>query len=262
MIADKLRVRISNFVETILYNDTQAFGFVKANESSNTNGFLNKLIPNLLEVRKERRELIHNNISTALEFSDDKLTERMRSYMDTIIDDIYFSDSFLKELKSSIWIRPIKSTMAKFDEIIENETYITQQDTTSCIRNMLNEYAILPQFKREKIAFREELAMLEVSYREDRGLGIEYKSEKLNIVVLEVITGYTYDQNNYVLCLDLENKVMKSLLLHKIGRIYLTEDYFYFDKVVYDKLEDIKRKQTFASEETFEIEEDMTECSE
>ncbi len=262
MIADKLRVRISNFVETILFNDTQAFGFVKANESSNTNGFLNKLIPNLLEVRKERRELIHNNISTALEFSDDKLTERMRSYMDTIIDDIYFSDSYLNELNASIWIRPIKSTMAKFDEIIEYETYITQQDTTTCVRNMLNEYAMLPQFKREKIAFREELAMIEVSHLEDRGLGIEYKGEKLSIVVLEVITGYTYDQNNYILCLDLGNRVIKALLLHKIGRIYLTEEYFEFDKVVYDRLEEIKRKQTFTSEETFAIEEDITECLE
>lgn len=177
MIADKLRIRIADFVDTILYNDTQAFGFIKSDDSANTNAFLNKLIPCLLDVRKERRQLIHGSIDKALEFNDDSITERLRSYIDTIIDDVYFKDSFLNVLSRSIWIRPNKSTMAKFDEIIDQETYITQQDTTACIRNMLNEYAVLPQFKREKIVFRDELGLLGLSYQEDRGIRIEYNGK-------------------------------------------------------------------------------------
>ncbi len=262
MIAEKIRVRISNFVETILYNDTQAFGFVKADESSNTNGFLNKLIPNLLEVRKERREILHSNINTALESCGEKLPERMRSFMDVMSDAIYFRDSYLDELCSSIWIRPIKSNISKFNEIIKYETYITQQDTTTCIRNMLNEYAILPQFKREKIVFRNELEMLENSFIEDREVGIDYNGKILRIVVLQIIAGYTsYDQNNYILCLDLEAEVIKSLLLHKIKKIFITKEYYGIEKVVYDNLQRIIDKQIFAKQETFEIEEDVTKCS-
>ncbi|MFI3229067.1 MAG: hypothetical protein R3Y23_02750 [Bacillota bacterium] len=253
MIADKLRIRISDFVDTILYNDTQAFGFIKSDESANTNAFINKLLPCLLTIRKRRRQVIHDSIDTALEFHDDNLTERLRSYIDTIIDDVYFKENYFKDLNRSIWIRPNKNTMVKFDEIIDYETYITQQDTTTCIRNMLNEYAILPQFKREKIVFSEELELLRLSYHEDRGVGIEYNGEKLAVVVVYFVTGYTYDQNNYVFCFDLASKAIRVLLLHKIKRVYLSDEYYNIDQKISDRLRKIIDEQSFVTTELFLI---------
>ncbi len=226
---------------------------MKADESSNTNAFLNKLIPNMLEVRKERREIIHGSMSNWLEYYDEKLTEGIRDYIDVLMDEVYFGGSHFNDLTSSIWIRPNKENIVKFDEIIENETKITGQTATECIRKMLNEYCTLPQFKREQIVFSEEFEMLNTSYNNDRIARIEYNDEKKLIVVLEFQSGYTYDQNNYILCLDTENKVILSLLLHNIKRVYLTSECIEMQDIIGKRVLEIINEQRFASQEVFEI---------
>ena len=58
-MTDKIKIKVSIFVANILENDAMRFGFLK-NEKSNKNALLNKLIPVLMEVRKERRKEIEN----------------------------------------------------------------------------------------------------------------------------------------------------------------------------------------------------------
>lgn len=250
---DKIRIRVSDFVETILYNDAQAFEFIKNDDSTNMNSFLNKLIPILLVKRKERRALIHKDFTDIFKFNDDSLPERTRFYVDTIIDKNYFGDSYLGTLSSSIWIRPNKKNLAIFDEINEHETYITQQDLTTCIRHMLNEYSILHQYKREQIIFQSELKVIQASIDKKQEIIIQYNDEKFHTVVLKIIPSYAYDQNNYILCFDLNNRVIKSFYLHKMKNIYPTEEYYLLDNIVYNKLNEIMKEQLFEKQETFLI---------
>ena len=66
---DKIKVKVSSFVANILEIDALRFGFTK-NGKSNKNGLLNKLIPTLVEVRKERRSQIENILKTEYNRAD------------------------------------------------------------------------------------------------------------------------------------------------------------------------------------------------
>ena len=130
-------------------------------------------------MRKYRRSEIHDTIGEAMEFHGDVITqEHIRSYIDTVIDKVYFSDSDLDRLDSFLWIRPGRNTKAIFDEIAESETAITGLDTSTCIRSLLNEYSHFPQYKRESITFMPEYDDIDISYRTDRILHLRYEGKK------------------------------------------------------------------------------------
>ena len=117
MDTEKIKIRVSNFVDLIINNDAEAFGFIKKDNTPNINSFLNKLVPNLLFLRKQRREEIHDTISEAMEFNQDKIAEEhIRAYIDTIIDKVYFSDEELERLETDIWIRPNRENICFFNE--------------------------------------------------------------------------------------------------------------------------------------------------
>lgn len=73
---------------------------------------------------------------------------------------------------------------------------------------------------------------------------------------MHFITGYTYDQNNYVFCLDLADKKIRVLLLHKIKLIYISDDFYDIDQKISNKLREIIEEQRFVTTEVFSIEED------
>ena len=52
---EKFKIRVSLFIRQILEFDAISLGFVKNNGEANINAFLNKLIPNLLKLKKEQR---------------------------------------------------------------------------------------------------------------------------------------------------------------------------------------------------------------
>lgn len=46
------KIRVSEFVDDILGNDAQRFGFYK-NEKPNKSGLINKLLPTMVAIKKE-----------------------------------------------------------------------------------------------------------------------------------------------------------------------------------------------------------------
>ena len=75
MALTKTKIRLSSFVLLIIDNDCQAFGFISKDNSPNRNGFLNKVIPNLVDLRKKRREEIEKTLK------DDFQEKTVRQYM-------------------------------------------------------------------------------------------------------------------------------------------------------------------------------------
>ena len=53
---EKFKIRVSLFIKETIDRDAKAFNFVKENGEANYNLFLNKLIPNLVKLNKDRRE--------------------------------------------------------------------------------------------------------------------------------------------------------------------------------------------------------------
>ena len=86
-MTDKIKVKISSFVVNILENDALRFGFTK-NDKSNKNALLNKLIPVLVAVRKERRNEIEYVLKEEFQREDG---ENIYNAVNTVIDKVYFN---------------------------------------------------------------------------------------------------------------------------------------------------------------------------
>lgn len=157
MLSDKIKVRISSFIALIIDNDAQSWGFVKSDDTSNKNAFLNKLIPNMVALRKERREEIRDLLENDYQRDD---AEKVYECVNTVIDQVYFRDEELDNLTEDVWIRPDKEHLSIFDEIKAEELAVTMLDMSTYIRGLLNEYVRLPQYKRQQILFRDEKELI------------------------------------------------------------------------------------------------------
>ncbi|MBQ9728465.1 MAG: hypothetical protein IJV85_02600 [Clostridia bacterium] len=217
-MTDKIKIKVSSFVANILENDALRFGFLK-NEKSNKNALLNKLIPTLVEVRKARRNEIEYILKSEYNRED---SENIYSAVNTVIDRVYFEDEELNVLEEYIWIRPSKETIPTYDEIETSETIITAQEIPVYIRGLLNEYSQLPQYKREILTFNRELGVFADACETRQILHFRDKetSERYKAFAFGYYYGYLYDQTNYCIIYDINNKTIKAIPLYQIQDIY------------------------------------------
>lgn len=251
-MADKIKVKISSFVANILENDALCFGFVK-NNKSNKNALLNKLIPTLVEVRKARRSEIEYMLKNEYRRED---AEDIYSAVNTVIDKVYFNDAELNVLDEYIWIRPSKEAKATYDEIETSETYITAQDLSVYIRGLLNEYSRFPQYKREIFVFDEELDIFSdacytrnILHFRDKDTNKRYKA-----FAFSYYYGYLYDQTNYCVIYDINDKTIKSIPLHNIQDIYAIKQKFKPDEKLVALLQEYVENCNFEEDVTVEEE--------
>lgn len=216
---DTIKVRISNFVFIILENDAIRFGFYK-NQKPNKNALLNKLIPVLVELRKTKRSKIKEVLQNEFNRTD---YENIYNVVNMVIDKVYFNDEELSILDEQIWIRPTKENISTFDEIKHSETQITAQDLSVYIRGLLNEYARLPQYKREELVFDKELDIMysatqtgQIVHFTEKSTQIKYKAFAFNCFY-----GFTTDQTNYIIIYDIINQEIKSIPIYEIENAYI-----------------------------------------
>lgn len=234
MISSIIKLSVSNFVLRILQNDAEKFGFLKKEKEPNLNGLLNKLIPNLLYFRKSRRDEIHRILSE--DFARDD-TERIYECVNTVIDQVYFSDAELQVLDEIIWFRPSTKQGAAFDEIEQSETKITGQTTTEYIRGLLNQYSRLPQYKRETLAFNEELYDFAEACESGKIFHATVNGKSIRMFAFHYVYGFTYDQSNYLLGYDFTNKVIGAIPLCMIRDSYVVERKYKPSEILIDLLQ-------------------------
>lgn len=220
MLSSIIKLSISDFVLRILQNDAEKFGFLKKGKEPNLNGLLNKVIPNLLYFRKARRDEIHRILSEDFARED---TEKVYECVNTVIDQVYFSDSELQVLDEVIWFRPSTKQNAVFNEIEQSETRITGQTTTEYVRGLLNEYSRLPQYKRETLTFNGELYDFAEACETGKIFHATVNGKSIRMFAFHYVYGYTYDQSNYLLGYDLTNKVIGAIPLCKMRDTYVVE---------------------------------------
>ena len=243
---EKIKIKVSSFLSNVLENDAYRFGFMK-NGKSNKNALLNKLIPTLVEIRKLRRDEIDYILTNEYNRDD---SERIYSAVNTVIDRVYFRDAELDELEEYIWIRPSKDKLDVFDEIQRSEVKITALETSAYIRGLLNEYVRLPQYKREMLVFDKELDIFDEACSTSRIIHFtdSETNEKYKAVAFSYYYGYLYNQTNYCVILDLINKKIKSIPLHKIKDAYLLKQKYNLDEKIIKLLLDYVNEYNFENE--------------
>lgn len=225
MLDEKFKIRVSDFLKETLDLDAKAFGFVKENGEANFNLFLNKLIPNLLALKKERRAKILAYARDAFEIGENDFSkaEEIITGLNAIYDEVYFTDAELYKLNQVLWIRPKKETIAVFDEIMESETEITGLDISSCIRNMLNEFSRFPRYKKEQITFKEECALTCFARDSEKILKFRYHDELKRAFVFACVYDYLETQGNFILCYDIGRKIVCRYQISEIYALHLLD---------------------------------------
>lgn len=222
---EKFKIRVSDFLRQTLELDAVAFNFTKSNGEGNLNAYLNKLIPNLLKLKKERRLEILNYAKQELGIEDAETAdaENIINGLNSIFEKIYFSDVELDDLSHVIWIRPNKENVAVFDEIMESETEITGLETSVYIRNLLNEYSRLPRYKKEQIAFDEECDITLQARDSGRILKFRYEGELRRAFVFGCVYNYLEEQGNYFLCCDIGLKIICRYQISEVNALHLLD---------------------------------------
>lgn len=225
ILDEKIKVRVSDFLRQTLELDAIAFNFIKTNGEANLNLFLNKLIPNLLLLKKARREEILEYAKEQFDIAEDEadFTEKIVNGLNTIFESIYFSDSELDELTQVIWIRPSNDNRAVFDEIIESETEITGLEPSVYIRNLLNEFSRLPRYKKEQITFQEESEKTLLARDSGRELKFRYENEIHRAFVFACVYNYLQEQGNYVLCYDIGLNIICRYQISEITALHVLD---------------------------------------
>ena len=221
---DKIKIKVSAFVANILEIDALSFEFTK-NGKSNKNGLLNKLIPTLVEVRKERRNQIENILKDEYNRSD---SENIYNAVNTVIDRVYFNDEDLETLEESIWIRPSKENISVFDEIETSEILITAQELSVYIRGLLNEYSMLPLYKREALIFDRELDIFSTACCTNRILYFRNKetNERHKVFAFNYFYGYWMNSGNYCVFYDINKKKIMATPLYDMQDVYIIKQKF------------------------------------
>lgn len=228
MLDEKIKIRISGFLRETLELDAQAFNFVKNNNEANLNSFLNKLIPNLLILKKERREKIFEYAKDTLNIPETDLykAEELINNLNAIFDEIYFSDVELNELTETIWIRPVKENISVFDEIIDSETEITGMDKSSYIRTLLNEFSRFPRYKKQQIVFAEECNISLEARDSHRLLKFRFDGDIHKVFVFSCVYNYLQEQGNYILCYDIGRNIICRYEISEVSALHLLREKF------------------------------------
>ena len=247
-IAEKTKVKVSSFVINILNNDAQAFGFIKSNNDSNINGLINKLLPTLLEIKKIERARL---LEAAKEFNGVD-AEKFCNFADILFDSIYFCDAELENLETYIWIRPTENTRAVFDEIIKSELPKAAVELSVYIRRLLNRYVRFPQYKREAMVFDSEFEEFCKACITGHIIHFRYNGEIQSVFAYNYIYGYGYDQRNYLLGYNIENKKIFAYPLCEVSKTKVTRNLFKPSKKLIDCLLKYQENCDFQNAVAFE----------
>lgn len=244
MTSDLIKVNLSSFVTLILMNDALAFGF-RRGDSANINGLINKVMPNLLQLRKYRRDRTQQLLREA-GFSEGQAA--IEGAVNAIIDAVYFSDAELSILDDIVWIRPTRHAYASFEEIADAETEMTGLPLSVYIRGILNEYARLPQYKREALVFDEELSIAAEACLSGRILHYTRAGCACRLFAYQYLYGFAYDQTNYIVGYDLITKRVCSVPLHEIRNAYLVAKKYRPGHTLLAALKDYTEQRDFHQE--------------
>jgi hypothetical protein len=174
---EKIKVNLSYNVFHLLQKDMEDFEFGLKNNEPNKNLFYNTIIKNMVNLHRYETELIREKLSLILdkhisskEVFNDVLNEIETLYNYTLEDKTNRSHGYY------ISFRPSKKLESLYEEI---EMYELQNTTISnYFRNIFNKYAKLPQDERERIVFKDELAIIESAIKNKRILKIMLKTMK------------------------------------------------------------------------------------
>lgn len=194
----KLSVRVSEGVYYQLMADIYDFDFQKQNT------FLNKLIPNLVayraEKRRDLRDFLEKNIIHCIK---DSFQDKLLYIMDDMFDYAYFDDYRENYHRHTLHFRLNKENIIKLQGFF-NELQMQNQNKTSYLRNLFNEYANMRKDKREYLFFDRECYLIEDAIERKTAITCTFKNAKYTLLPYKIDLNYA-DGSLYLIALEMDD---------------------------------------------------------
>jgi len=213
---EKLRITISKEIDNTIESDCVQFGFLKKDSiTPNRNAFLNQLISSFYLIYQKQRATNKNQfkliIKKYLSINDVSINE----LSEALVSNIHQSDFDGSTNNITISYKPNKITEPIVGWIKESISNISQY-----FRDMLTNYSLLSQAKRERILFTDIYSTLERSIKENKEVMVILKNEKKERVILSPYSIATSkpEIGNYLL--SLRDEELSTIRLNKIENAF------------------------------------------
>lgn len=250
----KLSVRVSEGVYYQLLADIEEFNFKKTNGNKNSNAFFNKLLPNLIsfrfEKRKDLRDFLENNFKHCIK---DNFKNKVFDIMDDLFDTVYFDDYRENYHRHILHFRLNKTNIIELQSFFDDLNN-QNQNKTSYLRNLFNEYANMRKDKRESVCFSEEIALLNNAVKNKLLISCSYNNDYYNLIPFTIDLNYI-DDSLYLLALESKRtNICHTFKISSIRNITIKTPYeFKFDNTTLEKLKHIIYKYDYTNKDTLNL---------
>lgn len=222
MISEKYKIRLSTLANEILLYDCKQFGFTSKQNNANMNGLLNRIIPNLMRERKNKK----SQFIEELESYNLILTSSMIDSVISSINSVWFNDDELNQLDVNVWLRPQAKNNRVFSELEESEAKKYGMGASEFIRNLINEYVRLPEYARFAIAFKTELEYVNESIDNKFVLEFDYENEHIRLNTMTEIYGFNKRHNHFVFGVNRKSSDVEVFRISKMKNTFISEKKF------------------------------------
>ena len=216
--AKTITIRVPNFVTRQIDAETSKRNFFKPNGQGNENGFINKMLPNMLAYRAYKKGYLRDHLEKNVKASiTEGMQEKILDYLAESFDYAYF-DKNEYECDDVINIR--------FD--VDNESLYTNLfiyldeigiKRSAYIRNLIYDYLNQAEYQKERICFNEEYHDLSKAISKE--LVFQFHCGKEIVSALAVALEYSVKSEHWYLLYFKENdySTLYSTPLYKIRKI-------------------------------------------
>ena len=163
---EKIKVYVSEEIDSILTKDADFFEFYKKDRSLNKNDFLNTLIINYFDSYSHNDNILSEKLQQVFadRLKDDDITDVTSKLLTAVKDYQFSADDSRSDV--TISIKPTKKSAGIIDFIQAN--YLDNVSLSGYFRNMFSSYCLLSQDKRERIIFREKFETISRAINENK----------------------------------------------------------------------------------------------
>lgn len=243
---DKIKIYLSYYVYFTLIHDMYSFEIFKPNGEINKNDFLNVLIYNFYQNKSEKKERIKKALlNNAIPVNINKETkEKILKGCIDVLDEIYNEDPY-RYHECYFMFYPTKKTLDFFNKLDEDEMR-NKKDRSIYLRSILNEYASLPQYVRENIIKRYELATIRECIETNRTLIFKTGNVERRIAPWNILLS-RFEKFEYLVGLDLNSK-KRDIFAIKVYKIWNPVAGEKFEKFTKDELKELEEKTEYGPE--------------
>ena len=225
-MTEKYKLYLTEDMRSRLVSDAELFEFTKSEGSINLNSFLKEVLVNYYEQYRARKEdLLDTILSDLSEFSSIS-DEDAGAIADKIIN-TYMRNDRLPSKRSEAITLTVSGRSYDVMRSIENNM-LSHTSLSQYINDMLSSYLSFSRNNREMIIFRETFDEINAAIKKNSIITFSSSSAERRVfrIMPYMIAASKEEQCNYLLCVDAQDRLLRTFRISRIRALFTTSDKF------------------------------------